>query len=308
MLFPTTEGKVLKFNGVAQKRDYYRALRSAGLDLIGHERWDEIPGELTQPIWTQFDQGKHDLEIEHVWAGIAHSLRQKGEAELSDVAKQVGFALRTSGLRARDCSAEYQWQNSYAVNQKTKPGGRFSNMKSFDLDMALHSLLVEMGTARDYLARFISRQILREETSVDAMAKLHERLKAGKVQAQTPEAQQVVNSVLTICDQASPDGWMARLGRFRNLIVHRAPLASLRDGQWITAQTIAIGQASAFQINYLIPSDPLIAEAVGQVDALTHFLGLQRRLREFARLVAEATGIKPTMQHFTDKDFVRAPS
>lgn len=305
MLRPTVSGGALLFNRVTDLKGYYAAIRSHGFDLIGTERVSDPDGLLAMGDWYPFDPGRQRtaLAVDQLWSQIGNTCRQAGDTSAADLARSITFSLRASALRLRDCAKEYHWQNSNAVVQKQRPGGRFSNIKSFDLDIALHSLLVEMGSARDYLAHFISRQMLKERSPVDAMVALHERAKRGKLPSASPHSV-LIDEVLKICDEEHSEGWMARLGEFRNIIVHRSPISSLAERHFLIADTVSVGDHALYQIRFPIPSDPFNTSASEQVDALNHFLDLHRRLRAFAQLVAEASGIKPTMLNITDNDLV----
>jgi hypothetical protein len=308
VIFPTTDGKVLAWKSVTDTRGYHRAFRQFGTDLIGHERHTTVSGKQPQSFWFQFNPGKRrEYDVADHWSAIAHTSRQAGNLDVADLAKHVAFAFRVSELRLRGCSREYACQNDYAVVEKIKPNGRFWNFKSFDLDMALHSLLADMGTARDYLGHFISRHVLREDKPSDSMAKLYDRAKRSKLTISERTHGDLIEKILQICDPGSAEGWMARLSEFRNIIIHRAPIGSIANEHYLTAKTLRAKDNEAFQIFFGIPRDPISAPNVDYVDALMHFLDLFRRLREFGYMVADATDIAPTMLHLTDRDFVTRP-
>lgn len=311
-----TKGQVLTFPQVTDTRDYYRTIKSIGLDLLGHDEHQiNDDGEPSQSIWYQFDLASSRkspsagsltgrLRIVDTWSGISNTCRNSGRSDTAELAKHIAFGLRACELRLRDCSSEYLWQNEYAVFKGTHPGGRFSNLKSFDLDLALHSLLTEMGTARDYLAHFISRFIFQDPKPVDAMAALYKRIKKRQP-SNTSASQEVADEVMTICDPERAEGWMAKLTEYRNIIIHRAPLSGLSKHHFLTAERTAVGDTSLVRIFFPIPADPFTNDAVASVDALTHFLDFQRRLRGFARLIADCSGVAPTLVHITDKDIIR---
>jgi hypothetical protein len=308
ILYPTTDGKVLACKSVRDTRAYYQTFRKIGTDLIGHERHTTIAGKQPDSLWTQFYSGKRrQFEVADHWSGIAHTSHKAGNHDLATLAKHIAFTFRVSELRLRDCSREYGWQNEHAVVGKIRPNGRFWHIKSFDLDMALHSLLTDMGTARDYLGHFTSRYILREKQPCDSMAKLYERAKKNKLQVSEAGSAALIGKILQICDPTSAEGWMARLSEFRNIIMHRAPIGSIASEHYLTAKTLFGGEGQVFQIFFGIPRDPIAAANTDFVDALAHFLELFRRLREFGYLVADASGVEPTILQITDKDIVARP-
>jgi hypothetical protein len=315
-IYPSgTTGGLTLFPNVKETKLYYKAIRALGLDLIGVEQnFETAPGEPPNSIWRQFDlpqkERTYEFRIVDTWGGIANACNERNDKEAAELARHVAFSLRGSELKLRDCAEEYTWQNEHAVFAKIREDGPFSNLKSFDLDLALHSTLVEMGTARDYLARFISEFIFREPNPVDAMAGLYKRAKGGALQCdEAPSRKRLVDELLVICDKDRPDGWMARLGRYRNIIVHHAPIGSLAERKFLVAKQIKTSSSYLVRIVFPITADPFGKENPGQnVDALERILELQRQLRGFARLVADCSGISPTLVHLTDKDIVRTPA
>lgn len=299
IIFPSTSGETYAFPAITDTKKYCSVIRSIGSDLIGHEEHTKIDSDLDQPIWYLFENPNR---ADDVWSGIGNTAREMGNEDMANLARNVAFALRTSALRLRDCSREYAWQNHYAIQRKIRPDGRFSNIKSFDLDMALHSLLADIGTARDYLAHFISRYILVDDPPVDSMAKLYNRTKKAGLTSLDLPARQLLEAVLVICDPKHPHGWMAQVSEFRNIIIHRAPLQSLSNaGAFIHAKTLNIGNKAAYQIYFGVPHNPFLRESP-QVDALTHFHWFLLRLREFAHLVAKTSEIRPTIPDIKVRD------
>lgn len=292
-IFPTMTGSLLECLTVTEKSAYYNFIRSIGLDLIGQEQHIEIEPGLEQSIWQICQPNRHPQYMsDDLWSGIANTARGAGNKDAADLAKHIAFALRTSGLRLRDCASEYAWQNDYAISQKLGENMRFSNIKSFDLYMALHSLLADMGTARDYLGHFISRFICRDAKPVDSMTRLHERAKSGKLAINNARTNQLVDTIIAICNPKRPDGWMAHLGEYRNIIIHRAPIGSLSK-RHLQAKTLTVGEGRLYQIHFGVSRDPF-SEEPQYVDALEHFRQLLLNLLDFALNVAIASEIKPS--------------
>jgi hypothetical protein len=302
---PTIEGKVVSFKSITDTRNYYRVIRSLGLDFIGHEQFHEN-GKLFQPVWYLFEPGKKRVEdVENIWAGIAHTSRKMNEIGIAELAEYIVFSLRISSFRLRDISREYEWQNRFAVEKQLPQDGKYSNIKSFDLDMALHAFLVDMGTARDYLARFISVFLLKERRPVDAMPKLYERVKKGGTTKLDGKCQVVVDAVLSACDRDQNDSWMAKLGEFRNIIVHRSPLGDLAENEFLIARHLPFQSHVFFSIYLGVPRDPFLSSSSEYVDALSYFRELLLKLRGFAKLVADASGVAPTIPTITDADLLK---
>lgn len=297
----------LEYSGVQSKSAFLKLLRSKGLNIIGRERHTEEAFGISDVDWLLVELGVKE-EIVNIWNGIAIASHTSKNGELTESARNIAFALRTSSLRLRDCSREYGWQNLNSIHMKRGEDALFSNKKSFDLDMALHSVLVEMATARDYLASFICQQILADKifSGIDSMAKLFTKLSTiDHAKLAGMSGKSIADTILKICDRKSADGWMARLGKFRNIIVHESPLGSVAEKEHLTAKIVRIGEASLFQIYLGIPRDPILSMNSDYCDALTHFHEMLLKLRTFAREVAVASGIAPKIVTFTDADIIQ---
>jgi hypothetical protein len=298
-LFPTTDGQSLAYPTITIANQYYKAIRSFGLDMIGHEEIPHGDGETEYSIWHTFQPHRTFLGgADDLWTAIANTLHADGNKDETELAKRIAFTLRIATLRLRDCAREYAWQNDYAVHQHAVANRGFGNLKTFDVGMALHSLLADMGTARDYLATFISEFILRDAKPVDSMPSLYGRVKVGSLKSSNASVQKLIDTVRTVCDRGRAEAWMARLGEFRNIVIHRSPLVNLSDSPLLQARTVQLGNSVLYQVHFGVPSDPFV-EGSKQEDALQHFRGLLLNLLEFAHDVAAASGIKPTVPHVT---------
>jgi hypothetical protein len=263
-------------------------LSGLGLDFLGYEIISEQDG-LRHCFWELFDPNQpYGFHIIDVWKQIAFSARQDGSADAEMVARSINFALRASGLRLRDVSNQYHFQNVYAAVNGIKPGIRFMNVETFETHLNLHSMLVEMCSARDYLARFISRFLISE--SIPTMSSLYKRLK------KVNPGGQLANTILAVCDKKSPDGWMARLGYFRDLVVHQSPIITFAE-RYVTGDSVVAGKHTLLSIRVGVPRDPITSIDSDYVDALGHFRQLFLQLLQFSRLAANASGIKPVIPH-----------
>jgi hypothetical protein len=285
-------GEPINFPEVRSQEQFGQFLRSHDLIPIG---WEQIqmPQGILRSIWTLFEGGGHAADL---WSGIAYAARKANQNEIAEDARNITFALRTSALRIRDVSNEYHHQNILASNGDAKLGKRFANIELFDLYMALHSLLVEMCSARDYLARFISTHIFRQDEATK-MSELFRQVSSKKTKHALAE------EIRIICDAKHPGAWMARLGRFRNLIVHEAPIATLGE-RFLTAKPLDLGTATVCSIHLGIPRDPIQSLDGERVDALANFHGLSRNLFQFAQRVADASCIRPERITITDADLI----
>jgi hypothetical protein len=218
-----------------------------------------------------------------IWSGIAWAAEEKGDMDLGKIARNITFSLRTSVIRLRDISCEYARQNLYAVLNKKPPGSRFMNVETFDFYVALHSFLAEMCSARDYLAQFIGKYILGGDGT--RMSRLYRRLK------QNPSSHPVGKLVLSICDR-DKDGWMSRLGRFRDMTIHEAPIRNVARSKFLAVKGIDARKTTLLKIYFGIPKDPFLASTGTDIDALVHFRELALRMLRFARSIAASSPVE----------------
>jgi hypothetical protein len=206
MVYPTNGGKRVQFLETEKSR-YVQAFRQVGLEMIGHELISISDG-LVSSMWYVFDPnqkaGDPLASPLDQWSCISNTAQERSDLKIAELARSISFSLRLSALRLRNISREYHHQNTFAVQTKKEPGRKFTNVRIFDLFAEMHSFLVEMCSARDYLARFISDYVLLG-LKVRTMHKLWDALR------KKPISHAVADSVLVVCDEQSANGWMASL-------------------------------------------------------------------------------------------------
>lgn len=295
VIYPTRTAGELEIRDITDTRDYRSAIRRVGLDLIGHDSISN-QGRFHLADWHLFEPEAPGLASPLVkWPQIAFSAHKLGDAEATEMARDVAFALRTSSLRLRDICHAYARQNDYAVLKKIAPGTKFSNVESFDLYMALHAFLTEASSARDYLARYVAKRVL-NILDIETMAGLYRHVRSCQ------PSHGLAEEILKVCDQNRPEGWMARLTRFRNLVIHKSPITKWSEQKYLTSNELLVGESQLLTIYLGIPRDPINAPNDNYVDALVHFRSLLLQLLRFASLVVEASSIKPEMPNITERD------
>jgi len=280
--------------GITEQRHYVRYFRSIGLDMVGFEDMSTEKGYATS-LWHAWDPDAKSIEtdIDFIWSGIANAFRNRADNEGYDVSRNIIFGIRAVSSRLRDISEAYGNQSTFAFCHDYEPNIRFENLDTFDVFLAIHSFLVEMGVLRDYLATFLAKKLF-EIPKVDRMAKLHKRCTKMTFD---PVAQHIVN----ICDKNLADGWMAQVSHLRNLIVHSAPITSRTSLAALATQQCEIGPHSLTKVYLGITiASPISRE----IDALEHCVDLSRKMWKFARYVASVSGMRPQPVTITDDDLL----
>lgn len=286
---PDVNGEMVVFQ-LSDKNGYTNAFHKFGLEFIG---WEEVGDDYSN--WNLHPVGNTWRSASDYWNALAYGAHAEGKPEFSETARSIAFSLLTASLRMRDVCREYTGQNIRATKSKIAHGRRFSNVGIFELYMALHSFLAESCSARDYLAQCIAAHFF-QWPNIKTMAMLSQKL------VSTNDTTPVGMLVRQACDQASPAGWMARLSKYRNLIIHQAPINKIAKESMLRANTIEIQGKTFYQITLAMPKDPMNLSDAETVDAQVQFRSLLLNLMDFARKVGELSGVGAKLHHITDAD------
>jgi hypothetical protein len=131
--------------------------------------------------------------------------------------------MASASRRLRDVALLLNEQLGWAISSQRESGSRYSNIAIHDLYLAIHSLLAEMCSARDYLCQLSARRVMAKD-SVDNMARLQSWLsKAANAAAREDP---LVKLIRDAAGSESNPGWLAKLSDLRNRIMHRQPLGA----------------------------------------------------------------------------------
>lgn len=157
------------------------------------------------------------------WAAVAFQAREVKDQDTSDIARNLSIALRSAGWRLKDVSRLHNQQLEWAILRGRKSGDRFSNIAILDLYLAIHSLLAEMCSARDYLAQLAAKRVS-AKPGTDSLARLQDWLKK-EVNAPA-RADALVKLLTEAAGTKDMPGWLTQLTEMRNQVTHRQPLAA----------------------------------------------------------------------------------
>lgn len=291
VIYPTCDGEVLEFPEAKDASEHRAILSELGLQFVGLEMVHEKDG-LEHSQWHPYETGENDATM--IWSGVSHAAASSSDPQLEKLVRKIWFSINASSLRLRDVSQAYHRQNQLAIGREINPSTRFSNVETFDLYMSLHSALVEMCSARDYLAQFIAKRVLKN-VQASTMGELYKKLKS----LQQPHS--LAEEIQIICNKKEENGWLARLGQFRDIIVHETPISGLNDELGMKAKVIDTGATLLHAIIVSIPRDP-IAQDDNFVDALSYIRFSYARLSDFSKRVANASGLSTDIPVITDAD------
>ena len=157
------------------------------------------------------------------WSAIAFRASRAKDENTAELARYLCICMRSASQRLCEVSDLHHEQLRGALIRGRKPGERFSNRALHDLHLAIHSLLAELSSARDYLSRLAARRN-GAPNHVDSLRDLRKWLdtpagshaKADDMIAMLEEAQGT--------DQQF--GWLRRMTKLRNKVTHQRPMGA----------------------------------------------------------------------------------
>ena len=264
-----------------------------GGTLFGGDQISEINTPLPSRAWTSLPQNSDGkMSPADRWSAISGNADKAGDERYSTAASHIAHSLRAAGIRLRDASDGYHSQLMAAIEGGRAPGKRFSNIPMRDIQLAFHSVLSELASARDYLASALGCQLGAPER-IDGLNRLDDWLSAAA--RLHHRAEPVVSDFLAAYDATSADPWLFELTQYRNLFLHRQPLGGSDSGRWLTYREI---DRPGFKVPVIeMPLGDDDPSAPGR-DALLRFIELYRKLTEFFGKAATSAPHPDTLPHF----------
>lgn len=240
-LFPVSENAdsdVLVFQ--TPDSHFKFATQECGLHFIGkciHYNTDILSPPMD--VWEIGSRDSNNLNAADSWAAIASQAALANDKEYELCAASVSVCLRVAGLRLRDISNEYHSQLKWALLKNRKSGNWFSNAALLELYADFHSLLTELASARDHLAKLAAIHAGAPDR-IDNFARLEDWLKnPGDVYLTT---QPLVALLLSATGTKIKPNWLRRLGDMRNEMLHRIPMGANKSVSALVLQDIITSQ------------------------------------------------------------------
>jgi len=320
-------GQPFKFTG-RDFRSIPAEIQALGFKIIGVDHYTsrmELDGQfppdwrILMPNWLAWEQGQ-------VWSRIANAAYGTKNGHAWDLAARISHQFRVCDWRVRQICGAYAEQLLARVKQgDAKDGLRFEDGFTELAYIAIQSYLIDACILRDYVAEFIANVIwtihgVENERPSTTMGSLIRR-----VLPRIPRPNQLASLVES---STSGDGWLKKLGAYRDLVVHAAPLkmAGGRLVGLIEERSLPSGQSMAI-LRLPVPVNPLelITERSSQqlfadfsehvkalinsvlgktawVDALDYVASVHHQLSDFASKVAAESPVKGTIITITDAD------
>lgn len=247
--------------------------RDLGAVMFGGDESSQLETALISRTWRPLDGPNNgELQPADLWAAIGGNAERRGDEAYGRIARNIAFSLHSAGIRLRDASDGYKDQLLAAIDRGDASGHRFSNGPMRDIQLAFHSVLSELASARDYLAAALGSQ-LGAPAKTDAMNRLAEWL--GADSRKELRLKPIVSDMLVAYDRASADPWLFELTEYRNLFLHRNPLGASGYTRWLRYD---IRQHKGIDFPFIeMPLSEADPWAPGR-DALLRFLDLYRKM------------------------------
>jgi hypothetical protein len=252
---------------------------AAGLTLFGGDEISGIDTPLPSRVWTPLlGPPRLAQTASDTWGMISSQARLAGDNNYGGLASNIAVSLRAAGLQLRNASDEYHKQLLAALKSGQAVNKRFRNIPMEDLHLTVHSIVTEMGSARDYLAQVAARRV-GAPANTDALARLKDWVKKSVNAAARNDV--LVEPLLEASDPEGVDPWLDDITKYRKLFLHHEPIGT--TARWLVLEERESSVGSVRTIMMAINMRPG-ADTI--CDALVRFVDLYARLCRLADFAA----------------------
>ena len=260
--------------------------------LFGGEEMTGMETPLLSRVWTALDGSESGKpQPSDKWRGIAGNAAEAGDEVYAEFAGHIAFSLTAAAIRLRDASDHHRNQLLAALEEGKSPGNRFTNIPVSDLHIAFHSVISELASARDYLAKTLA-VALRAPSRIDALARLGDWL--GASSRAHLRATPVVSDMLAAYDPMNPDPWLHELTEYRNLFLHRQPMGR-GAAAWLQYEERKHDDLTVPIVTMPLADDDPFAPGA---DALLRFVKLHRKMANLLNRAADMAPYPATFPQF----------
>ncbi|WP_454824826.1 hypothetical protein [Paraburkholderia xenovorans] len=275
------EGK-LKHFGPVPDAQIRQVANDLGVTLLGINEIVFDDPNLPSHIWhTMLSQRSNGFSAADAWSAISSQARIVKDHDYADLARNVSASLRAADIRLRDASDEYHRQLVAGLVRGAVAERRFANIALSDLHLAFHSLLAEMGAARDYLSAIVGRHV-NAPKKTDSLARLINWVEkdANFHLSNHP----LLSPLFAGWSESEPNRWLFDLGEYRNTFLHREPFGvnGIERGVAIFVAETRFGFVHTLKLDI-----PIRPDANEKVEALNRFVQLYGHLLMLAKQIGD---------------------
>lgn len=248
-----------------------------------------LPSHIWRPV---LPKRSNAFSASDAWGAISSHARIARDDDYADLARNVSISLRAADIRLRDSSDEYHRQLVAGLARGAIVGRRFANIALSDLHLAFHSLLAEMGAARDYLSAIVARHV-NAPAKVDCLARLIDWV--GKEANSHLCSHPMLIPFFAGWSDNAPDRWLFDLGEYRNTFLHREPFGAngIERGVAICATETRFGAVHTLKLDI-----PVQRGAKGMIEALNRFVLIYGHLQMLAEQIGDHAKYPSTLPSF----------
>lgn len=226
-----------------------------GLDIITHV--NQIEGR-DIPLWFPFmyepNQPYDYKDATTLWQNIRTGAHTKKIGHLWDLSSRIAHQLRITAWRLKEISNAYKLQLDACIKRgEFKDNAHFSDEFTWICSMAVQAFLVDACILRDHLAEYASNYIYKE----------HVEQKNLKITTLSSLLKYVINKLdkkeglaLELSEISSENGWLKKLGVYRDLIVHSSPLSNAERKTYAIEKLLDLSGVNIPYIIFPIPDNP----------------------------------------------------
>ena len=175
--------------------------------------------------------------------------------KLWDVGSRIAHQMRVCSWRLRQVSEAYREQLCAKVDKETlSTGDRFEDGFTWLAYLSIQAFLVDACVLRDYLSEFYALHLCPDPAfllsgPITSMGTLKKRV-LDKIKS--PDAETSMLKTAT-----ADGGWLHKLGSYRDLVVHCAPLAKAKGPLFAVLEELPFKDGALPAIRLPIPADPV---------------------------------------------------
>jgi len=255
----------------------YADLERLGLPIIGIDFCSHIleVEERIPPNWRVYHKSPITAwpatDVATKWARIGHGAHERKNGRLWDLASRISHQMRVCSWRLREISEAYRKQLfAHVCDGEFRDGQRFEDGFTWLAYLSIQSFLVDACVLRDYLAEFAAHFIYgpracSKKVSVTSMAGLK------KVFLDKSGDSDVLS--MSLREAVGEGGWLQKLGNYRDLVVHSAPLAKAQHKLLAVTEVLKLGESGGLpSVKCPIPDNPqVISSARAKGDYFENF-------------------------------------
>ncbi|MCG9965083.1 hypothetical protein [Shewanella cutis] len=267
ILYPHTLDKKQAVFKIDDFKKLYRVVdkcnlgKIVGVDFIHHAH--QIEGKM--PIEWRFCNTYNNMSWANIeacwtWSNIGNEAYTQQNGHLWDLSKRISHQATLLNQTLRELSLAYRNQ-LFSIVESFKPDNKFINGFSDDIYAKFQHFLYDACVLRDYISEFVFHYVVPSH------------LKGGILNMNTTskifnkffkERTNLTEYELFYKEICNKNGWVNKLGIYRDLVMHACPIAISNKRNYIRTTTL------------LLPNDQFLPLVVAPIPKSPEFIKIDR--------------------------------